>query len=110
MPFHYGSDYCPKDPKILWRFGSNPPLTIKGMKVPQLGNIGQEGCPCGEFVCDDYKIEAHCWRSVCDDCEFSGVHYDNEAGKQHAQEIADYIQEAYHTEVKLVPHLRDDSF
>jgi hypothetical protein len=71
------------------------------MKKLKLGNIGREGCPCGEYKCSKYTIDTHCWRSSCDECEFSGVHYSNELALEHAKEIQEYISESWRTETNI---------
>lgn len=70
-------------------------------KEIELGDIGSDGCPCGEYKCEDYYIRSHCWRTGIECCPFSGVHYDNAKGKEHAERIAEHIRGAYRTEVNI---------
>lgn len=76
------------------------------------GTIGEDGCPCGEYEDKLIKIRAHCWRTSDDcDCKFSGVHYWIKAGVDpikasiRAREIADYIKEAWRTDVAMITML-----
>ena len=64
------------------------------------GNIGDNGCPCGKVQGDGYTIISHCWRTR-DCCEYSGVHYSDDKGREHAEKIADWIQEVYGTGVDV---------
>lgn len=41
-------------------------------------DTGYEGsCPCSTFEVDGTRLQAHCWR-VCEQCEFSGLHYEGD--------------------------------
>lgn len=76
------------------------------MKELEIGNIGKKGCACGEVQGDGYAIQSHCHRTgLRHNCSYSGVHYDNEKGKEHAEQIAKYIEYVYMREVKLVKGL-----
>lgn len=58
-------------------------------------------CACSKFTFDGCQFKTHCWRTGC--CEYSGIHYfpDNQKARKYAEKIAEYICEAYMTEVNI---------
>jgi hypothetical protein len=65
------------------------------------GNIGEDGCPCGEVKEKDYTITAHCWKSgVCKTHPFACVHLHTKKAtveqKKHIRELAKWIKEFWY--------------
>ena len=81
----------------------------RSSKRTPTNNIGNDGCPCGEYDDGETKIYAHCWKSngyynpktkkYCK-CEYAGVHYKGKL--KTAKRIAKEIEEGYHCEVEIV--------
>jgi len=51
------------------------------------------GCPCGEILGEDYKVEFHCWRVPCDSCEFSGIHVSGGLSDEEKLKIGEHIRD-----------------
>ena len=74
------------------------------------GTIGEEGCPCGEVITDNYRIVAHCWKSgSCQTHPYACVHYKAKRGhskeaRTHALELKKYITELWncHCDVGVI--------
>lgn len=51
------------------------------------------GCPCGEIIGENFKVQFHCWRCGCESCEFSGIHVSGELGEDSKRQIAEHIRD-----------------
>jgi len=85
----------------VWAYRGN----VMQMKLElKLGNIGEDGCPCGEVVEEGYKITTHCWKSgACRKHPYSCVHVSYTKGHKtkaikHAKQIRRYIAKAWMTQ------------
>lgn len=77
------------------------------MKELGMGDIGSDGCPCGQVITDTYRIVAHCWKSgSCKEHEYACVHYKAKRGyakkaREHAMRLKTYIKKAWFCHVDI---------
>lgn len=76
------------------------------MKDYEMGDIGSEGCACGEVKIKDYTIATHCHRSSCDTCNYGGVHYTDNADMNHVKYIQEYLSDGYRGDFEIIKGLR----
>lgn len=50
-------------------------------------------CTCCKIIGLDFTLWAHCWRSGCPECNFSGVHVTGKASKENKHRIAQHFIE-----------------
>lgn len=70
---------------------SNSPLSL-GRSSNGEGEDFDGSCPCCMIHGEGFTVRVHCWRSNCNECEYSGIHVHGELDIDTKIKIANHIR------------------